>query len=267
MLKATLYKYLQQECDTVADAFGQLGTAAKRQHAIHTIRVSGKKIRALLALAAQLPDYRLKTGRYLTSLKLLQSVSGISRDTRLQELALSKHEKQLAWRFGIAHLLLKNKQLLADDQLMTTIKRISLKKLLQLPEHFEAALAAVDEVTGTAVLQHHILAQYHDTRLPSVNARHTAWHDLRKRMKALYYQLSIMKMLLPDASAEKDLLKRCKAAGEQLGSWHDASELLLFVKDVIVQAKKEQLRLPVKSGQLLKLLQQDAKEKLLAVSI
>lgn len=259
MLKEVLYKYLHTTCSTVAAALEQLEQPSKRQEAIHVIRVGGKKIRALLALAAQLPEYDLKTGRYLSALKLLQQIGGISRDTQLQEKFLAKHEKTVAWRFSVAHLLLKTKQGTADVILDEAIRRSSLKKISQLPEKFREAIAHIDNETATTALIIYVADQYNSIALPASNAHHTVWHELRKHMKTLYYQLSIITSLPTHSSLHKTQLRHTQKAGELLGKWHDANELLLFIKTTIARMKKEKIDLPVNATQLVQLLQEETK--------
>ncbi|SKA40484.1 CHAD domain-containing protein [Chitinophaga eiseniae] len=262
MLKTILHEYLETSCATIVTAFQQLPHPSRRQQAIHQLRVGSKKVRALLAVAGELPDYHLKTGRYLTTLKLLQDLGGTSRDTRLQEQALTRCEKTIGWRFSVAHLLLKTRLSTADNALEAIVARLSIKKLSRLPDAFKAAIAGIDETAATDAIVSHVASTYNNTILPESKAPAAAWHDLRKRMKQLYYQLGIITQLPHHTHRHREQLRHTKKAGQLLGQWHDASELLLFVKTTAAQVRKEKIRLPAATTQLILLLQRETKEKL-----
>ncbi|MCW3463731.1 CHAD domain-containing protein [Chitinophaga nivalis] len=262
MLHDALYTYLRRECDALGEAWHQLRQKPGDATAIHEIRVGIKKIKAFFALAAALPGYSLRTGKYLHTLKLIQAIGGTSRDAQLKTKQLQPYEKQVAWRFSIAHLLLKNKLHDGGTHLQHTLKHTTLKQLDKLPEKFREAIADTDPIVATTVLLRHLTAQYAAIQPPAGRAHHTVWHTLRKNVKTLYYQLTILAPAIP-ASKELDrVTAHIKKAGELLGKWHDTSELLLFVKTSIAEVKQEKIPLPVRSGTLLKLLQQDTRQQL-----
>lgn len=262
MLKTILHEYLETSCATVVTAFEQLPHPARRQHAIHQLRVGSKKIRALLAVAKEMPGYHLKTRSYLSTLRLLQDIGGISRDTRLQEQFLTHHEKTIGWRFSVAHLLLKTRSATADNALTATMERLSIKKLSRLSDAFKEAIADIDETAAIDAIIAHVATMYNETKLPESNAPASSWHDLRKRMKRLYYQLGIVTQLPHHTRQHQEQLQHSKKAGELLGQWHDASELLVFIKNTATHIRKEKIMLPEEVPQLIKLLQRETKEKL-----
>ncbi|HVI44277.1 MAG TPA: CHAD domain-containing protein [Chitinophaga sp.] len=259
MLKDALHDYLGKTCDTAAEMFAQLQESPGKHEAIHELRVSGKKLRAFFAMADQLPEYSFKPGKYLSSLKLIQSASGPSRDAQLQQRALSKYEKSTGWRFSIAHLLLRTRLETASTELETAIKRTSFKKLQQLPNRFKEAIHHIHEGDAATALLDYTQTQYASIAAPSRRAHHTVWHAHRKEMKTLYYQLNILSQLMPHHLERKKMLTHTRKAGELLGTWHDSNELLLFVKETMAQCKKEEIFLPVNAVELLKLIQQDTK--------
>ncbi|QJB35720.1 CHAD domain-containing protein [Chitinophaga oryzae] len=262
MLKTILHEYLETTCAAIVTAFEQLPHPSRRQQAIHQLRVGSKKVRALLRVAKEIPGYHLKTRNYLTTLQLLQNLGGTSRDTRLQEQALTRYEKAIGWRFSVAHLLLKTRLVTADSALEATVERLSIKKLSRLPDAFKAAIAGIDEAAATDAIISHAASTYNNTVLPESRAPAAAWHDLRKRMKQLYYQLSIITQLPHHTHRHREQLRHTKKAGQLLGQWHDASELLLFIKTTAAQVRKEKIRLPAAAAQLTQLLQRETREKL-----
>jgi len=261
MLQTALYQYLRKECDTVTDAYATLRQSPGDADAIHAMRVGVKKLRAFFSLAKQLPDYTFGAGKHLPTARLIQTIGGASRDTYLQEKHLREYEKKINWRFSFAHLLLQHKQATAKEMLQATIKYCSLKRLGNLPEKFRDAVADMDQTAATTALRSYLRDQQQRIILPTGRAHHTAWHEVRKTTKALFYQLSIMEQVLP-ASHTETLLTHTKKAGELLGQWHDTSELLLFTKAAVAQLKKGNITLPVKSSRLIQLLQLDVKEQL-----
>jgi CHAD domain-containing protein len=168
---------------------------------------------------------------------------------------------------SFAHLLLQDKQNTSDELLHAAVKHTAVKKLAALPEKFREIIAGTNNKSATNALLTHIKDQYTATTLPSSKAHHTVWHALRRHMKTLYYQLTIVEQVLPASHACKDLIVPAKEAGELLGQWHDTSELLLFVKTSITQLKKEKITLPVNAKELVQLLQLDTREQLAQCSL
>ncbi len=261
MLQTALYQYLRKECDTVTAAYHTLREAPGDADAIHAMRVAVKKLRAFFSLAKQLPDYSFGAGKHLRTARLIQAVGGASRDTHLQEKNLRSYEKKVSWRFSFAHLLLQNKAATASEMLQATVKFSSLKKLDSLPERFKEATADTDAKAATAALISYLQEQHKKITVPASRAHHTVWHEVRKEVKTLYYQLGILEQVLPAVFTE-NLATPTRKAGELLGQWHDTSELLLFVKATVAQLKKEKTTLPVNAQQLVQLLQMDMKEQL-----
>ena len=262
MLQTALYHYLRKECDNVTEAYATLQQLPGDADAIHAMRVGIKKLRAFFSLVKQLPEYSFGAGKHLHMARLIQAIGGASRDTHLQEKHLRDYEKKAAWRFSFAHLLLQNKEATAREMLQAAVKHCSLEKLTTLPERFKTAVAAMDNEKDTAVLIHYLEQQHKAITLPASRAHHTVWHGLRKNVKELYYQLSILEQVLPASYTNNNLLEHTGKSGELLGQWHDTSELLLFVKATIAHLKKEKIALPVNAQQLVQLLQLDVKEQL-----
>jgi CHAD domain-containing protein len=261
MLKAALYHFLRKECDTVTAAYSDLQQDPGDADAIHAMRVGVKKLRAFFSLVKQLPDYSFGAGKHLHTVRLIQAMGGVSRNTQLQEKHLREYEKKVNWRFSFAHLLLQNKQAAAKEMLQATVKHCSLKKLGTLPENFRESIADTEHTAAAAALGNYLQAQHQRIILPGSRAHHSVWHGVRKDTKALYYQLTILEQVLPSPQTDA-LTTHTRKAGELLGQWHDTSELLLFTKATIAQLKKEKITLPVNASQLVQLLQLDVKEQL-----
>ena len=262
MLQTALYHYLCKECDVVTAAYATLLQRPGDAAAIHAMRVGVKKLRAFFSLVKQLPGYSFGARKHLRTVRLLQAIGGAARDTHLQEKHLREYEKKVSWRFSFAHMLLQDKQATALEMLQATVKHCSIKKLGILPEEFKAAIDATDNEMATAALLHYLEQRLKAITLPASRAHHTVWHNLRKNVKELYYQLSILEQLLPLSYTKNNLPEHTGKAGDLLGQWHDTSELLLFVKATIAHLKKEKIVLPVNALQLTQLLQADVKAQL-----
>ncbi|MFY0254372.1 CHAD domain-containing protein [Chitinophaga sp. 30R24] len=268
MLQTALYQFLRKECDAIITAYATLQKNASDPEAIHAIRVSVKKLRAFFSLVGQLPGYSFGAGKHLHTVRLIQTIGGAARDTHLQEKYLRSYEKEIKWHFAFAHLLLQNRQAAALEMMTATIKHVSLKKLDTLPEKFKVAMAGMGKkMLSPTILTRYLEHQYGQITVPSSRAHHTVWHGLRKKIKTLYYQLTIVEQLLPPSLTDNNLPERIKMAGELLGKWHDTSELLLFVKSTISHLKKEKLLLPDSAQELVQILQLHVKEYLALCSM
>ncbi|MFB6454512.1 CHAD domain-containing protein [Chitinophaga sp. Hz27] len=262
MIKEALYNYLLSETKALVAAHNKLALKPRDQAAVHEQRVGVKKIRAFFDLTDNIPGLKFKYGRYLNKGRMLQAIAGIARDAQLQTRALNKYEKQLRWRFSYAHLLLQEKQEVAAELTLTAVKRLKLSQLEELPQAFKKHLEPLPEAELNILLLKYIDSEYGNIGSPALKAGHVAWHELRKKMKRAYYQLTMLKDVLPPTSHYHQMLAFAKKAGELLGTWHDSSELHFFVQSTMRKVKKEKLPLPVKAMQLLKILKQESQEKL-----
>ncbi|MBV8255336.1 MAG: CHAD domain-containing protein [Chitinophaga sp.] len=262
MVKATIIDYLQTECTALIAAHDKLLTQPRNASAVHEQRVGVKKLRAFFALTDNIPHLSFKHSRYLNKLRVLQSIAGIARDAQLQSRALTTIEKQEGWRFSYAHFLLQERQEVAAELLTTASKRLKPGTLKEVPGVFRQKLEKVREETLMEELLAYIDSQYREIASPDVRAGHAAWHEVRKQMKTVFYQLTILQPILPPEPHYKQMLAYSKRAGELLGGWHDLTVLHLFVQDTIRKAKKESMPVPVKAMRLLKTLRQNAQEEL-----
>ncbi|MDQ0108180.1 CHAD domain-containing protein [Chitinophaga terrae (ex Kim and Jung 2007)] len=262
MLSKALYDYLRQECDVVLHAYKGLADQPADPKAVHAIRVATKKLRAFFSLAQQLPGYSFGAGKHLHLVRLLQSIGGAARDTHLQEMHLKRYERKAKTRFSHAHLLLKTRQATAIEMLKAAIKHTTLKKLGTLPERFRQATKDLDNDQAMEALITFLNRQRAQITVPPSNAHHEVWHEERKKVKALYYQLTILSEVLPVSYGGKKLVEEMRKGGELLGDWHDTSVLLHDIRQLVTWLKRERINLPVHTSQLVSLIQTDEKEQL-----
>lgn len=262
MIHKTLYHYLRKECEALDTAHQKLQTRPHNPAAVHEQRVGVKKLRAFFALVQHIPDFSFRYNRYLNKLRFLQNIAGISRDAQLQARALSVHEKRGNWRFGYARLLLQERQALAAELMVAASKRLKLGSFTALPEQFRESLAAVDAQHLAKKLLEQVENNFRGIRPPAGRAGHIAWHGVRKQVKEVYYQLTILKEVFPEDPKYAYMLNFSKKAGELLGRWHDSSELYLFVSSTIRKARREQLLVPAKAVKLQEALKQETQQQL-----
>ncbi|SHK75829.1 CHAD domain-containing protein [Chitinophaga jiangningensis] len=262
MIHKTLYHYLRKECEALDSAHNKLRHQPRNPAAVHEQRVGVKKLRAFFALIDNIPDFSFKYNRYLNKLRFLQNIAGISRDAQLQARALTAHERRSNWRFGYAHLLLQERQALAAELMVAASKRLKLGSFNELPEQFRERLEETEEKHLTAKLLEYVTDNFQEIRPPVSRAGHIAWHEVRKKVKEVYYQLTILKDVFPEDTRYTYMLNFSRKAGELLGKWHDSSELYLFVSSTIRKARKEQLPVHIKAVQLQEVLKLEAREQL-----
>ncbi|RFS24916.1 CHAD domain-containing protein [Chitinophaga silvatica] len=266
MLSKALYEYLQQESKAILLAYEALLKHPSDPKAIHALRVSTKKLRAFFSLAKQLPGYSFGTSKHLHTLKLIQKIGGAARDIHLQEMHLKSYERKAKTRFSHAHLLLNTRQTTAIEMLTDTLKHVTLKKIKTLPDRFLKSIRDLDKDRALTDLTRFLDQQRKSIILPASNAHHKIWHEERKKVKSLYYQLTILSEVLPSGYGSKKLIAEMYKGGEILGKWHDTSMLLQYVKQLVSWLKKENINLPVNTHKLVSLIQTDEKEQLALAS-
>jgi CHAD domain-containing protein len=113
-----------------------------------------------------------------------------------------------------------------------------------------------------ATIINYLDQQRQDVSMPASNAHHEAWHAERKKVKTIYYQLTVVDEVLPINYGSKKLITEMHKGGELLGQWHDTSVLLHYIKQLVSWQKKERVNLPVNAHKLVLLIQTDEKEHL-----
>lgn len=261
MLHQILHDYLSEQSKSIANAIPAL-TAASNEKAIHTLRVSVKKVRALFTLAGHFPGYSFEIKKPLKALKLLQVSAGNLRDIQLQFSLLKDYEQKFQASYPLLRLLLRSKQELATTQLQETVAHIPAKLPEQLPEKLQLNKKHRKHTMATSEMVAYLQHQYEAFSIPPRNATHEEWHGLRKKTKRLHFQLHILRSHMPDEINEAALLTLTKEMGELLGKWHDHNELLLFIKHSIQLARKEKIAISVHTTRLVKQVTADCRKYL-----
>lgn len=227
---------IRELCETIAGTCMQL---KEHSHptAAHQLRVSIKELRALFPLA---DDKDFPRKKYIRLLRLLQFAAGTGRDALLQVKLLRKYEKNMQLRFEALYIPLQMKQQLGLQQQTVIIRNAPLQLLQQLPHERDPSATDISRETLLSLSE----AEYRAIRILPSNAGHEAWHDLRKRVKRLYYQQTF---IYGDQKRRPPVLSFIKKAGTLLGNWHDHQQFLLFIKENSRKGKDVETDLLLKS--------------------
>lgn len=97
---------------------------------------------------------------------------------------------------------------------------------------------------------------------PKGRVKADEWHDVRKQVKRLHFQLELLQPALPIQEGVQQMLDYTKKAGGMLGAWHDQYSLLLFVRSSERMLRTARFTLPAGVGRLREQLQADVRSRL-----
>jgi CHAD domain-containing protein len=231
----TLYGYLDAKCATITDLLPAVAEKA-RPDDVHKLRTSIKRIRACGQLAKHFKGFKGK--RYAKVLKILQHAAGALRDIQLQQDSLQQYTRQNPqYKFFTA--LLEDRHIQAKAQAQDTARSFPvafIKKLRQQP-------AQLPHISHKE-LSEHLQAQYAAIAIPASHADAEKWHDLRKDIKRLHYQLEAVQPLFDGAIALPAMLAFTDEAGNRLGNWHDLLALQHLIRSHMELMQSHQIPVP-----------------------
>ncbi|MEJ8843426.1 CHAD domain-containing protein [Lacibacter sp. H375] len=195
-------------------------SAASDEEVLHQLRVSLKKLKAVLDYLRTLHPKKIKALR--KKLQFVFHAAGSLREAQLRLKWLT--EKRLSLLIRHSSLDQKIKE---EAELFITQKHDHLKKLKSVSEELDKYLKKVDEVD---LLRYalELKAKLQD-KLPIVSKDN--WHALRKLVKQLLYayhwlgEQDKLKVLTVTDYKKLDLLQ------ENIGIWHDAVDLYQWLTD------------------------------------
>lgn len=254
----TLHQYLEAQCNTIVELLPEIGEKADKE-SVHKLRVTIKRARACIALVQHLTDHDFKGKQYIRLLKTLHLSVGVSREIALQQEHLRHYTKQYPQRYNILQLLLKSHQQHAIQQVQVIAAAFPLKFIKALPKQLQKRNGLL---SSRQQLNSYLQEQYKAIAAPAGNVAAEKWHDVRKNIKRLHYQLEIIP---PDAANKKDLkemLSFTDKAGSQLGAWHDLVAFRQFMKENIHLMQRRGIAAPQGSAALLQQIGADIREQL-----
>ena len=190
--------------------------------AIHKMRTSTKRLRALLQLIEFLADKKFKAKKQLKKIRQLFKYAGKIREIQMEMVTLAHYSEKLKIKFPEYNEYLKYRErkeiarflralpgidkkgkILDDAQILGVIAKISQKKLLK-------------NIPGFVELKKQTLLELN--KLQVTNSR---IHENRTHIKQLYYLYDH----LTELSSQNEILKmkkeKMREIEQMIGSWHD----------------------------------------------
>ncbi|TWI88519.1 CHAD domain-containing protein [Chitinophaga japonensis] len=261
MIGETLHQYLAAQCHTITELLPLIHKKADEK-AVHKLRVSVKKARACLQLARQLTGHGFNGKKYVQLLKVLHQAAGALRDLHLQQAYLQHYTKSKRAHYRGYHLLLQQHCQLAARQAQAIAGTFPLAFIKELPGRLEKKLD--HHAASRKDLSAYLQEQYAAITIPAGNVPAEKWHDLRKQVKRLHYQLEIVQ---PCFSRQQQppleaMLRFTGEAGSRLGDWHDLLAFRQFMKDNVQLMRREKINVPAGTDQLLLAVTGDIRKQL-----
>lgn len=257
----TLHQYLNSQCNTIVELLPEIGKKAGKDN-VHKLRVTIKRARACIALVQYLTDHAFKGKQYTRLLKTLHLSVGASRDIALQQEHLHRYTKQHhPKRYNIILLLLKNHQQLAIQQAQAIAAAFPVKFIKALPGQMYKKQG---HSSFSKQLHSYLQEQYDAIAAPAGRVPPERWHDLRKDVKRLHYQLEMVPADDNRKQALKAMLDFTGNAGSQLGAWHDLLAFRQLMKDSIHLMQSRGVAAPQGSAVLLQQISADIRKQLQA---
>jgi|GEM_PF-824118 len=261
MTGETLHHYLAAQCHTITELLPLIHKKADGQ-AVHKLRVSVKKARACLHLARQLTAHGFKGKKYEQLLKVLHQAVGALRDLHLQQAHLQHYTESKRAHYRVYYLLLQQHCRLAARQARAIAGTFPVAFIKELPGRLDKkrGLHPASRKDLSAYLQE----QYAAITIPAGNVPAEKWHDLRKQVKRLHYQLEIVQPWFSrqQQAPLEEMLRFTSEAGSRLGNWHDLLAFRQFMKDNVQLMRKEKINVPAGTDQLLRAITADIREQL-----
>ncbi len=257
MMWEILHQYLEEQCAIIMDLTPGVGEKAHKQD-IHKLRVTIKKTRACLDLARRLSNKSFKGKKYTRLLKVLQQAAGALRDLQLQEKSLLRYTGKVR-RYAPFHLLQQNQAQLAAQQARAIAVSFPLAFVAALPKQLQKKdVKTISAKDAGAYLEQ----QYTAITLPVGRVIAEKWHDLRKEVKRLHYQLSILQPLFTPSKGLEEMLRFTDKAGSCLGAWHDLLALQQVIRQHVRVLRSQGMTAPTGTDQLLKRIAADTQQQL-----
>jgi CHAD domain-containing protein len=241
-----------QEHKAVFEKNFQVVLAEFEVEAIHKMRTSTKRLRALLQLIEYLADDKFSAKKQLKKIRQLFKYAGKIREIQIEMVTLSDYSGQLKIKFPEYNEYLKYREkkeiarflralpeidkkgiIIDDDYILKTIKNIPDKKLNK-------------NVPGFIDLKKQTLLDLN--KLQVTNPR---IHENRTHIKQIYYLYDILTELTGQPEILKIKKEKMREIEQMIGSWHDlvnSGPLLKaffkikdFVKDEKYKALKKQI--------------------------
>ncbi|GEM_PF-3656520 len=192
---------------------------------VHDFRVSVKRLRAVCALLEGTLDAFSSEEVELLLCPLYKRAGEVRKwqliYQRLHQLE-ARHHAASTWA-----VLAKKQKQHAIDALIALANGFNITPLRATCAAARSRLIHLDIPRFAYALDH-----YWDDQLRSLHACYVqrsqvekSWHEARRLLKQLIYQIELLHVAMPTVVLPKDLVKELKKHQDQLGKWHDAYQI------------------------------------------
>lgn len=190
--------------------------------AIHKMRTSTKRLRALFLLIAILSDKKFKSKKQLHKIRALFKHVGIIREIQIEQMLIWTYEEKLNENYTEYMQYLLNREnheislflqylpdqkqqakLLKDQKILKRIDALNPEKLIKRTEKYL--------MLKTNILSEIVLQRPNNKRI----------HDVRTNLKQVYYLHDILTGILGRPKLLKITKTRLREIEQYLGTWHD----------------------------------------------
>jgi CHAD domain-containing protein len=191
--------------------------------AIHDLRVSIKRIRALFRFLNEYQLLRPCSKRYLTKIKKIYAPLGVLRDLQIKTGLVSEYHIDDLEGYHFFCKWLESQQYRGKIKLKNVFRQFSFREFYQ----FKHRLPYVRK--GTVELDHDQILKKRLTRinkLISAEDIRPHLHDIRKKLKEIYYFLEMCKLEQSECRGITLNLQSIRQLEDDIGRWHDNVLLL-----------------------------------------
>lgn len=217
--------FIKNEFKTIITSISGFDEEHNDEH-LHTLRVSIKKIRAVMRVLYQNHQHSKKA---LKQLKVLFREAGAVREMQLNANMLEKYGlKRYKAYFKLKHQIKKSSEHLIQN--CATYKTIAKQSLKQLQK--ETAPISIHKLQKRILKEETILIKLINKNVHTSNQL----HEIRKQLKTLQYVFKF----LPEQQKLLFTLqfKDVSPLQERIGHWHDLESHYIFIKKEIPEMKE-----------------------------
>lgn len=204
-------------------------TSTFNEDSVHDFRVNIKKIRAFFALMQAMSSDFSSEKAYSAEYRPVYKKSGLIRDLQVQQskFLMSGNSGELAFKNYIESIA--DEELKQKHRFALKFRKHEKVRNNQVERLWRSIDA--DEIIIQQLAIGYIAKSVFDIKECKIYESTTLekYHDLRKKLKELQYNLNVIETCVFERKMFKTLTRRLKKFTEALGNWHDTFVFLAFV--------------------------------------
>jgi CHAD domain-containing protein len=222
-IRQTLLDYFTGQCNVLTDNLFLVQTVYSEK-AIHDLRVSIKRIRALFRLVERFNPKQFDSGENFRRFKQIFRPAGVLRDWQVQDKLLRHYAQSLNLKLNDYFEFLAKAQSKAQKQFQKSLLDFDTDKLTKNTKRLNESLARLADQhirpkTVDLLNQQFALAQELSLNLEEEENL----HEIRKITKAAFYKLNLV---FKERANSPKPFQALKDLEEMIGDWHDRQVLL-----------------------------------------